>query len=317
MSFNRLRRAILVAACTSSALLVACGGGDVVSQLTPSRIIVFGDGFSDLGQRGNRYTVNDGSVNIWTQQLAVRYGVPLNTAAAGGLSYATGNARIVTRPGAAGDAGATPVKEQIDTFLTAQTVGAQDIVIVNGGIGDVVTEVAGLNAGTQTREQTLDNLARAGREMGAQVRRLVQSGAQHVVVVGSYNLGRSPWAIASRQESLLQDASRRFNEEMLVSIVDLGDRVLYVDSALFFNLVTSSPPSYRFTNATTPLCSSVDAGPGIGIGAGQVNSALCTPATIPAGRDPLAYVFADAVYLTPFAQRSFGDYAYDRIRQRW
>ena len=53
------------------------------------------------------------------------------------------------------------------------------------------------------------------------------------------------------------------------------------------------------------------------IGAGQVNSALCTPANLPAGRDPLSYVFADPVYLTPFAHRSFGDYAYDRIRQRW
>jgi outer membrane lipase/esterase len=28
-------------------------------------------------------------------------------------------------------------------------------------------------------------------------------------------------------------------------------------------------------------------------------------------------VFADPVYLTPFAHRSFGDFAYERIRQRW
>lgn len=317
MSFNRSRRAIVVAACTSAALLAACGGGDVVSQFTPARMVVFGDGFSDLGQRGSRYTVNDGSVNIWTQQLALRYAVPVTTAAAGGLSYATGNARITARPGAGGDAAAPPVKEQIDAFLAAQTIGSRDLVVVSGGIADLVAEVASLNAGTQNLDQALASVVQAGREMGAQVRRVVQAGAQHVVVVGSYNLGRSPWAIARKQESLLQDASRRFNEAMLLSIVDLGDRVLYVDSALYINLVTASPAAYRFTDATTPLCNSVDPGPGIGIGPGQVNSALCTPATIPAGRNPLAYVFADPVYLTPAAHRSFGDHAFERIRGRW
>ena len=63
MSFQRLRRALLLALCASSALLAACGGGNVESQLVPSRIIAFGDGFSDLGQGGTRYTVNDSSVN--------------------------------------------------------------------------------------------------------------------------------------------------------------------------------------------------------------------------------------------------------------
>jgi len=316
MSLNRLRRAILVA-CASSALLASCGGGDVVSQLEPGRIIVFGDGLSDVGQRGTRFTVNDGSVNIWTAQLASRYGRPLTSAASGGLSYATGGARIAAKPDAAGNASTPTVKEQIDTFLATPSLKGDDMVIVGGGIGDVLAEVSRQRAGAQTQEQTFSNLAQAGREMGAQVRRLVQAGARYVVVVGSYNLGRSPWALTTRQESLLLESSRRFNEEMLVSIVDLGANVLYVDAALFFNLVTSSPPSYKFTNATDPVCTSVDPGPGIGIGAGQVNSALCTPANLPAGRDPLLYVFADPVYFTPFAHRSFGDYAYERIRQRW
>ena len=58
-------------------------------------------------------------------------------------------------------------------------------------------------------------------------------------------------------------------------------------------------------------------GPGIGIGAGQVNSALCTPSTIVAGADYNRYVFADKVYLTPNAQRLFGDYAQQTLSHRW
>ena len=65
------------------------------------------------------------------------------------------------------------------------------------------------------------------------------------------------------------------------------------------------------------MCTSVDPGPGIGTGAGQVNSNLCTPNTIAAGLDYTLYLFADRVYPTPRGHQLFGDYAYDRIRNRF
>ena len=55
----------------------------------------------------------------------------------------------------------------------------------------------------------------------------------------------------------------------------------------------------------------------IGIGAGEVNSALCTTSTLLAGADQNRYLFADTVYLTPAAHRLFGDYAYNQLRERW
>ena len=70
-------------------------------------------------------------------------------------------------------------------------------------------------------------------------------------------------------------------------------------------------------NATDAVCTSVDPGPGIGTGAGKVNSALCTPATLRPGADANRYVFADGVYPTPHAHVRFADYAYNRIRDRW
>jgi outer membrane lipase/esterase len=61
----------------------------------------------------------------------------------------------------------------------------------------------------------------------------------------------------------------------------------------------------------------VDQGPGIGIGAGRVNSRLCTPSTIQAGQDYTRLLFADLVYPTPHAHQLFGDFALSRIRDRW
>ena len=97
--------------------MAACGSGTIESQLQPSRVVAFGDGMADLGQAGARYTVNDGTVNIWTQDMASRFGVSLAAAAAGGTSFATGNARIIAKPDAAGNSATPTVAEQIDGFL--------------------------------------------------------------------------------------------------------------------------------------------------------------------------------------------------------
>jgi AICAR transformylase/IMP cyclohydrolase PurH len=71
----------------------------------------------------------------------------------------------------------------------------------------------------------------------------------------------------------------------------------------------------KYTQSNS-VCYAFD-GQAIGIGAGQVNSALCTSSTLLSGANATSFVFADSVYLTPSAQRQFGTYAYDRLRSRW
>ena len=320
MAVNWLRRSVLAAAGVSAALLLtACGSSTIESALTPGRFVAFGDGFSDVGQvGGKRYTVNDGSVNNWTQQVASSYSMALVPTSAGGTSYAQGNARITLKPDAAGQAATPTVTEQVNAFLASGGVKAGDVVLLGAGTADIVAEAAAVQGGTQTTAQMLAHLDQAGKDLGAQVVRLANAGAQHIVLAGAYNLGRSPWAIANGQVDLLTQASSKFNESLLVSLVDQGDKVLYIDTAYYFNLVTASPGSYSFDNATTAVCTSADAGNGIGTGAGQLNSALCTPSTLLPGVTSTAkYVFADNVYVTPEAQRLFGTYAYDRLHARW
>jgi outer membrane lipase/esterase len=278
---------------------------------------VFGDAFSDIGQSGTRYTVNDGGLDIWTQTVAFDFALPLAPVSAGGTSYATAHARVVAKPDDVGN-GATPtVKEQIDTFLSKGAIGANDLFIVNAGTSDLIAESAKLTAGTQTAEQLVANTRQAGRDLAGQVRRLVTAGARFVVVVGPYNLGRSPYATARGLQAPLESASGRFNDDMLVALVDLGDKVLYVDAALQYNLMISTPAAFDMTNSVDPVCTTVDPGPGIGIGSGEVNSGLCTPSTVRAGADYQFYVFADKVYPAPKAHLKFGEYAFQRIRSRW
>lgn len=314
MAAHWIRRTALAAVCASVTLLAACGSSTTESALKPDHLISFGDSYSYVGNA--RYTVNNGSTNNWALQLLEHY-KSAGTASGGLVSYAEGNVRLSAHPDAAGSGTTTTVTEQIDRFLAKQNPGANDIILVNAGISDLLVGMAAVRAGTLTPAQFVAEAQQNGQKLAELVRKLVTAGAPHIVVTGTYNLGKTPWAKTIGQESLLSDASSRFNEAMLVAINNLGKNVLYLDAAYYVNLYTSAPSSFAFDNATTPVCTSVDTGNGIGIGTGQVNSMLCTPDTLIAGASVDKYVFADSVYLTPSAHRQLGTYAYDKLRVRW
>ncbi|MES2185187.1 MAG: SGNH/GDSL hydrolase family protein [Pseudomonadota bacterium] len=317
MIANWLRRTAVLGVCAAAALLSACGSSTVESAISPKRFFIFGDGVSDLGQNGSRYTVNDGTINNWTQQLANSYGVSVAPVSAGGTSYAAGNARITAKPDAAGVSSTQTVTEQISSYLASNVPLSSDVLVVSAGTADVVADFAAFRAGTLTSDQFLANATQEGKDLAAQVHRLVAAGAKYVLVTGTYDLSRSPLALLSNQPTILSAASTALNNALLINIADLGVNVLYVDAAYYFNLITGLPGSYGFNDGISLVCNSADPGAGIGIGAGQVNSALCTPFTIRPGLDYSVFIFADALYFTPQAQRLFGSYAYDRLHTRF
>lgn len=318
MAFDRMRRAV-VALASGVVLLAlgACGSGSIESQFIPTRVVSFGDAMSDAGQTGKKYTVNAASTRVWPEIVALNYGLALTPAASGGRAYGTANARIVNKPDAAGNAATPTVKEQVDTFLAGGAPTANDLILLQGGYSDIIFEMAKVTAGTQSGGDMLNNVAQAARDMAAQARRLVTAGARHVVVTGVYTLGRSPWAVSIGQQNLLTQASARFNESLLIALVDDGNNVLYVDTALQYDAMSTSPQFFGLTNVADPVCTSVDPGPGIGIGANQINSGLCTETTIVAGQNYATYLYADRVYVTPLAHRLLGESAFSRIRNRW
>jgi outer membrane lipase/esterase len=293
------RIAVLAAALAASAWLASCGGsGTVFSPLVPGRVVAIGDGMSDLGQvPGVRYTVNDGTANIWVQQVAASFGLGISAQREGGLGWARGNARVAIKA----DATLT-MNEQADAFLAANTLGKDDIVLLNAGVTDLVAQATAYKAGTITDAQLLVNAADAGKALAALARRLVAAGGTHVVVVGAYNLGKSPFATAQGLTSLLESASLKYNEALLVDMVDLGANVLYIDAAFRFNQIINQPGSFGYTNSVAAACTTPDV-------------TTCTQSTVVA--DYATYVFADDRYFTPAAQRTLGEYAYARMKTRW
>ena len=336
MNTNWSRRILLAWACVGAALLSACGSSTIESALTPARFISFGDGLSYLGNASGagRQTVNDvvpyTNINIWTEELAASYGLKIKSSAAGGTSYAQAHARVTNAVGANG-APVPSIKSQIDSFLAVDKFGANDVVVINGGISDIVAETEAFRSGSITNEQLLTNVDQAGKDLAAQVRRVVSAGAKYVLVLGVYGLGKSPYATDVAQTALLDKLSyvsetdkgrpRSFNEALLISMVDLGNNVLFADLAYQMNVITASPTSYLSSGVATGYAcvapAAADAGNGIGTGTNQVNSALCTTSTVAATPGYNSFVFADRIYPTPAVQKLIGDFAASKLRSRW
>lgn len=316
MAFQWMRRALLALAPAALLALTACGSGKIESQFTPNRIVVFGDALSDMGNTGARFTVNDGTA-VWVQGIAAGFGLPLDKSASGGTDYATGNARVVQQPDAAGGTTAPTIAQQIDTFLASNTLGPNDLVIIQGGFADIIVQMQAFQAGTITGDQLVANAKQAGQDLATQAKRLVAAGASHVAVTGVYDMSKTPWAAAIGQQTLLSTASTTFNNALLVALVDEGKNMLFIDEALLFNLMANNPTFYSFTDSTTVVCNSVDPGPGIGIGANQVNSRLCTTSTIATGLNYTQYMWADAVYPTTPVHTQLSSYMFNLIRNRW
>ncbi len=286
-------RAALALTLSSSLLLAACGSGSTVEPFSPtpssSRMTSFGDGLSDLGQTGGRFTVNDGSVNIWVEKVASSYGLPLAASANGGLGYARGGSRINT--------GANSIADQISAHLAAGAIGEKDLLIVDAG----VSELAALAAANPTDDAALKTAAdAAGRALAVQVIRLTAAGGKYVVIANALDMGKTPFATAQNRVAGLTAATRAFNDGLKIGLANVTNSVLLIDNEAYVNALYGTAAS---ANNTTAACPS------------NVATTACTPAN--ASTSYGVFLFADDRHLTPNAHRLMGDNAYNRIKNRW
>ena len=319
---NWMRVGAAALATGACALLVACGSG-VVSDLDfqkgtqlrsdPSseqgRILVVGDDFSDFGQNGYVYSVNDGSRN-WIQQLAHHYGVTIKTQADGGWGYAQGQARVDS-PDTTSGTSAPSVKEQVTQLLAdARPLRKNDVVFINGGMWDIVDSVEA--HGSVDAPVVVNEVKAAAKALAGQVLRLLDAGAGHVAVTGVYDLGTSLWASPRskpREGGKITDLSIAFNDQLQLVLVDEGDSVIYLDAAQFYRFVYDDDKRERFgvTNVNDKAC-------------GSTPVENCNPGN--AAADYNKYLFADALHFTPYVWRLFGsddagENAYQRFSDRW
>jgi outer membrane lipase/esterase len=297
LRFSRSRSLRLGAILTlsASALLSACGSGSISEPLVPARVVSFGDGLSDLGSAGAKLTVNDGSVNIWVEQIAVSYGKTITASVMpGGLGFARANARVNT--------GASSIADQISAFLGANTIAASDLLVVDAGVAELVA-LANANASDAALASAADL---AGKALGAEVKRLTAAGGKHVVIANAPDLGKAPLFAATRAAGLTA-ATRAFNDGIKFALADVSDKVLLVDNEAYVNTIRLSAVSLLGTgaNISAAVCTTATA-------------LTCSSGTLVTGvTNYNLYLYADDRHFTPAANRLLGTNAFNKIRARW
>lgn len=275
MPFQRLRRDVLMAALVSSALVVACGGGRIESDYRPTRGILL-----------------DGGGNTWAQFALGGYGAVPTVLPTGGTGYALGSAPINVANGT------LTLSQRVDAVL-AGGVGADDLILMSGGIPDIAAAVAANDVAAVTA---------AASAMAAQVLRLENAGARHILVVNNYDLSITPAFVGSGAASSLTAA---FNLRLLEQINDRRRSTRFIDAFAYFNEVRrAGGGGYGLTDVTAPACTG--SAPGVGI----VSTTTCTSGAFGAN-DPNAFLFYDPMYLSEGIQRTFGSFVYGELRTFW
>jgi phospholipase/lecithinase/hemolysin len=94
------------------------------------------------------------------------------------------------------------------------------------------------------------------------IQRLIDKGAQHILLINLPDLGRTPAAIEFDAADVMAYLSAQHNEELYKSFSELKDKNsniewLYFDLGTMFKDVVNHPENYGFTNVTSTCSNSI------------------------------------------------------------
>jgi phospholipase/lecithinase/hemolysin len=331
----------------------------LLAQSSGLRFVSFGDSLSDVGTYspfattlfgGGLFTTNPGQ--IWTQMVAEHYGDGLTPAfeggfgsplvPAGGLGYAQGGSRVSLQPGIGhappGSPGAdfaqattVPVSMQVNEFL--QTFGrfqSNQVVLINGGANDLLFNLEStlMTGSTPKPAQLLKGIAavqKAAVDYGALVKKILNAGAKHVVVLNLADFSQSPEGLASLDNGkVLRPIIRAFNDTLVATLILNGswNRIIYVDAFSFMDSVIENYQALGFTVSNTGTACNGEAEIEEAVGLGFppdpefADALFCSPVTYTVPEAPQTYIFADGLHPTTHYSELFAQFVEGKMAAR-
>ncbi len=274
-----------------------------------SNAIFFGDSLSDAGTYNGqpalggffdiagKFTTNPGPV--WAEIVASELGYPTAPANQGGTDYAAGGARVDAQPGYPNSPlvpfiqTATPVREQINAYF-ASTGGRADanaLYSVWAGANDVFAlQDGGAGYGALPMAQVADQLT-------AQIARLNDAGARHIVVFNLPDIGITPSSIDAGAAAQAQATQlvQTYNHELFTQLSAQGIHVIPIDTFGLLHQVSNDAAKFGITNTTGRACGNLP------------TSLICDSGDYTAGAEH-NYLFADGVHPTTGTYKILADY---------
>jgi phospholipase/lecithinase/hemolysin len=328
------------------------------AQSSGYRFVSFGDSLSDVGTYsplakvfgGGLFTTNPGQ--IWTQLVAAHYGDDLTPAfeggfgvplfPTGGMGYAQGGSRVSKQPGVGhapagtpnadfAEATTVPVSQQVSVFL--QTNGrfqSNQVVLINAGANDLLFNLENLllSGSAPNPLQLLRSVAavqQSAIDYGNLIRKILNAGATHVVVLNLADFSRSPEGLISLdQGKVLRPIIQAFNDTLTATLVLNGswNRIVYIDAFSFMDSAIANYQALGFavSNTGTACNPEAEIEEAIELGlpdASAFNDALfCSPATLTVPEADQTYMFADALHPTTHYSALFAAFVEGKMAAR-
>ena len=260
-----------------------------------SNVVVFGDSLSDSGNAaaasglplppGTSFTTNPDPV--WAEIIAGAFGASGQNSLAGGPNYAFGGACMNPATPCDFDDVLT-VTEQIGQHLSLRggRLDPNALYTIWGGLNDIADSALGdpLNA--------LGHVLAAADVNAAQIRRLREAGARHVVVFNMPDASLAPFAVAQgpAAQAGLSALVAEYNKKLYAGIRENEEGVVPININVALGALAANPGRYGLTNVTGTACGEPDAGSALSIQCGPAGSPF--PVTYAPGANE-TYLFAD------------------------
>jgi outer membrane lipase/esterase len=266
------RRALLVAAAsTATVFLVSCSGGSEDPPPLFQTMYTYGASVSDNGNACNQTPTScppsppyaQGVFSngpLWISAVAAGVGASAAPSRLGGTNWAYAGARTGTVPGVTTPPSVPSMVAQVELYLqrsgfvsNPSNLHVVDAVTVGNNIIDALTlSATDPNAPTAVVTQAVADVAGI-------LLRLYASGARHILVVNSTNVGRTPAARAAGPAAAAgaTQMSALFNGALAQQIAGLratqpGINIYLVDAFALTEQIAANPSAFGFTNVTDP-----------------------------------------------------------------
>jgi phospholipase/lecithinase/hemolysin len=162
-------------------------------------------------------------------------------------------------------------------------------------------------------------------DYGNLVRKILNAGATHVVVLNLADFSRSPEGLATTQQGkVLRPIIQAFNDTLAATLILNGswNRIIYIDAFSFMDSVLANYQALGFTVANTGVAcngeAQIEEAVGMGLPANPdfADALFCSPATYTVPEADETYVFADGLHPTTHYSQLFADYVEGKMAAR-
>jgi phospholipase/lecithinase/hemolysin len=279
--FSRTLKALCTLAVVG--LLSACGSSSTVDPFKPTRVIGLGDGF-----------------NVAT--ATVRETGSTTGTVVGQMAAYFGQSNIVSK--ASAGAQIADLAAQIDDVVANNaSFSSGDLVVITIGIFDVKA----------TPNKTLEERKVDANLLTAQVQRILDAGATHILIMPVPELSRTPWG---RANSFSTTATGIFNDAVnTASSNAFGGRS--PNRVIYANVSGVTSEFLKATDAAVSYSTFDNSRYDGSTACGNLLFVGCDAGGLGVSTSYTTMLFADGIHLTPVGNRWIAQYLYAATAQGW